>query len=508
MTSVKELYNKWLDIFNSLDDSEYGREEKRRIKYFLNGIEETLKSLKMLHLLDEDKPSVSENPLNIGIICTEARKNLCVCGAFLKGYSWDDPNHYGCRICGNVKWKKINSSKPSWRKAETKVRVEADDEKGQIKVIRTDVKFMIDWVKEEVQVKTFDKVLLIDVNNRKLFMQKGKKLVEVDETNIEKFLRGFDDEKIVDVVISYYNKLEKYWKLPDRYYSGLKEFCIYFKYPHLTLLNTFGDRTFFNPTMHLSLVDETKTSPEKMLGVTNRVIRVMVEKHISLSDLPEIRLFIREFGVDNFFNALSIIHSYWRISGDLACIRILMREGYKIKDLKAYIERASEYQALSPHDTLQLLEDYVKMSKDMGVGYIKYPKSLRKVHDVRQRDYRVVISEEQTEMFKKRYEEKQYLVYGDKNFKIVLPKEPVDVTIEGQELGHCVASYVSRIVNGLSLIVFLRKAGEEDKPYITIELSDFNKVVQVEGKNRRKPNKEEKEFIRKWCKAKGLISTI
>lgn len=503
---IKEIYKTNLNLLNLLPDTEDTKERRLVLKGEIGGIETALKALKMYHLLEDKETKIeTNNLLQIGVICRPARKNLCTCGTFLQGYEWDTVNYYGCRVCGNTNWVSSKSAKVTWRKANSTIEVVADYDKKQIKLIRKDKKYSIDWVKEEINQRITESELLIDIEERKVYKVNKKKLIELNEEEANSFAKGVYDMGYESELEETYNKMSPLWKIKKtRYTNFLYSFTYYLKHPHTLLLNTLGKDNFFEPERGWRCVDTTQTSPTKMLGVTNRVIRFMIDRPLEFTFLPDIKEFIADFGVDNFINGIELMGGHWNIVNRLESLRRLLTEGYKIKDLYAYTQRAYQYQALEQENTLQLLCDYVNMSLFMEVGYIKYPKTLRLVHDVRQRDYKVVLDEKQTEIFRKRCEDKHYLNHKQGKYSIVVPKEPTDVTREGQVLGHCVASYVPKIVQGDTTIVFLRQTDDIDTPYVTIELTKRNHIVQMEGKNRRKPSKDDLEFITKWANKKGI----
>ena len=79
---------------------------------------------------------------------------------------------------------------------------------------------------------------------------------------------------------------------------------------------------------------------------------------------------------------------------------------------------------------------------------------------------------------------------------------------EGRELRHCVGTYVRRVANGTSRIVFVRRASAPDVPYCTVEISpDKDHTAMVQCYNAHDthdgdPNR--KRFIREWAKARGI----
>lgn len=97
------------------------------------------------------------------------------------------------------------------------------------------------------------------------------------------------------------------------------------------------------------------------------------------------------------------------------------------------------------------------------------------------------------------------LEYSDDEYMIFHPLTGDEIIREGIELKHCVGSYVSNVVNGNTSIFFIRKIGEKEKPFFTLELKD-GVVRQVHGKCNCGTNTVLglDDFIEKWAKEKKL----
>lgn len=89
----------------------------------------------------------------------------------------------------------------------------------------------------------------------------------------------------------------------------------------------------------------------------------------------------------------------------------------------------------------------------------------------------------------------------DDNFKIIVPRNPEDVSREGALLNHCVGGYINSIASGSKTILFLRRKEEPDKPFYTIEVND-SIVIQIHGlKNKWLGNNSEAiQFVINWLK--------
>ena len=95
-------------------------------------------------------------------------------------------------------------------------------------------------------------------------------------------------------------------------------------------------------------------------------------------------------------------------------------------------------------------------------------------------------------------------ISDDEAFLIRLPECPEDVVAEGNNLHHCVASYVDRIKNRDTTILFVRKKEAPDESYFTMEVKN-DCVLQLRGYcNTTSYSRELRDFIRHWAKTKKI----
>ena len=95
--------------------------------------------------------------------------------------------------------------------------------------------------------------------------------------------------------------------------------------------------------------------------------------------------------------------------------------------------------------------------------------------------------------------------YENDEFCIRMPKTLQEITDEGLRLHHCVGGYVTRHAMGTTNIIFLRKKGEEEQSFYTIEITPSNTVVQIHGNHNRwlGNNPEAVPFVYTWLEKIG-----
>lgn len=157
-------------------------------------------------------------------------------------------------------------------------------------------------------------------------------------------------------------------------------------------------------------------------------------------------------------------------------------------------------------------KDFLKMVKDMEYQSIYKPKvknmeELRLLHDNINALYYLKKNEIKISKFRERVPYWEKFEFSDEQFAIVAPQYPEDMITEGNKLHHCVKSYIDRVSDGLTNVLFLRKKEELNEPFFTIELSNDNKIEQVHGNCNRNMSTEPgiSEFVNKWAEKKKLI---
>lgn len=80
-------------------------------------------------------------------------------------------------------------------------------------------------------------------------------------------------------------------------------------------------------------------------------------------------------------------------------------------------------------------------------------------------------------------------------YSILIPTSIENLIEEGNALNHCVGSYVDRVINGSSKILFVRRNEELNKPFVTFELNKNDDLVQIRGKSNSTPIKEVIDFV-------------
>ena len=156
--------------------------------------------------------------------------------------------------------------------------------------------------------------------------------------------------------------------------------------------------------------------------------------------------------------------------------------------------------------------DYTRMAADLGVDLtrksVRYPKDIHAAH---QRILGAFNAKQAAEeeaanaaAVKALREKLPFLEFTHRSFMARIPLTRVELIAEGNSLKHCVGtikSYWTNHIAGEKLIVFIRKAKEPDKPYVTMQLAlkDFS-ICQIHGFGDRDPTAPEKAFCKLFVK--------
>ena len=182
-----------------------------------------------------------------------------------------------------------------------------------------------------------------------------------------------------------------------------------------------------------------------------------------------------------------------------------------------YIKRQMKENGMNSSEILTVWRDYLSMAERFGMNVddsiVYRTGKLRQRHDE-------LVERMEDENMLKRAEElqteypqtgqilqelKEIYEYADDVYSITVPSGITDILQEGRSLHHCVGKgniYFDRINRRESYILFLRKAAEPQKPWITLEMEPDGTVRQKSTTyNRQAEERPQIEaFLKKWQK--------
>ena len=261
-------------------------------------------------------------------------------------------------------------------------------------------------------------------------------------------------------------------------------------------------------------INKTATKPNEILGMSKSSFKLLRELKLNFKHIENLSM-LESLGGDSvkyIHNKLKDECGQWAISNFLSqsenYMQLIENYNYDNRRLINYLTREVKLQQGidNPVEALQLLRDTNKMCRDMEVKINeKYPKSLKKDHDIARLNYKINSDEITEKSFKRIAEGCNYkkLEFKDKTFCVLSPHKPADLVKEGDSLSHCVSSYIKDVCDERCKIYFIRDVESLDESLLTAEVRN-NKIVQVRGKFNRCPNDTEKTFISQWAINKNL----
>ncbi len=155
--------------------------------------------------------------------------------------------------------------------------------------------------------------------------------------------------------------------------------------------------------------------------------------------------------------------------------------------------------------TLTDYSDYLEWVIRMGLRKDKrtiYPKDFQAAHD----ELMAKMHEEEDRPVLDRFRKSQRIITGmtgpfTADGILIRPaSSPNELRRESSELHHCVRTYVAKVAEGRTSILFIRKEEEPDRPWYTLELDLYGNVVQCRGEHNCGYPPEVDAFIKKWMK--------
>lgn len=179
-------------------------------------------------------------------------------------------------------------------------------------------------------------------------------------------------------------------------------------------------------------------------------------------------------------------------------VELIEDYNYNTKSLLKYIDNIMTFEGINSYsDVVTNLYDYANMSRRMSDKYEKYPRYLKTIHDITVRNYNRLKETFDEIDFSKKVNKDMEFKYKD--YVFLYPNTTQDIKNEAVAMSNCVASYISRVLDGRCHIMFMRLKDSKEESLVTLEVStDTFKVVQQKGRFNRETTKEENEAIDKF----------
>lgn len=206
----------------------------------------------------------------------------------------------------------------------------------------------------------------------------------------------------------------------------------------------------------------------------------------------------------------------WRRLLDNTCGSSTVIEWLPKMSFRKFLNYFAKQKKVHPKESMYRLtgwyRDYIAMSNDLKVDLthkqVRFPKDIKAAHDQLLPRYNknkdAIEDGKFAEAVAKIYPTLPFTEFEKDGFCIRLPQLRSDLTAEGQSLSHCVGgeSYYRKHISGTSLIFFVRKVSEPEKPFYTMELQMENLLIlQLYGYRDKGAPKEVRAFAESMVRA-------
>ena len=160
-----------------------------------------------------------------------------------------------------------------------------------------------------------------------------------------------------------------------------------------------------------------------------------------------------------------------------------------------------------------IYKDYLNVIKELGDTSHFRPNfdinnldTVKQMHDAAVSVHNLKKDEIQAREFESISKSLDKWTYENEKYAVIVPQTPNDIAREGITLHHCAKSYISKMMERITNILFIREKTDIDKPFFTVEVTNDSVIQQVHGFANRNVDTEPglDEFIKEWVKKKKM----
>lgn len=251
---------------------------------------------------------------------------------------------------------------------------------------------------------------------------------------------------------------------------------------------------------YAAVYDVKAKSLQEMFGVTKEMFKQMLECDPTYEDMR----FVRYARVGNHYNRTlkeCIETSKYFHYNEEDALKLSKSDERK---LRVYVENNH----INIRDYFDYIHNANKLQYNTKAEIVRYPKNFKKAHDdaateVKAKTKQIALDkvnqllEGMHKMFDFTDEEAGLLIKA--------PDEAKDIIAEGERQHICVGSYLDKVMELKSVILFVRKITEPDKPFVTVEVDpESHHIVQARAFANKNPEDYVWRFLDKF-KAKIAV---
>lgn len=129
---------------------------------------------------------------------------------------------------------------------------------------------------------------------------------------------------------------------------------------------------------------------------------------------------------------------------------------------------------------INLDDEYNLLPPDLKEAHDRMAGELQKIKDEKERKAKALMEKRINKILMNMQTDNPYkMAYG--GLFIAVPRSAEDIRREGEMQHHCVATYINRVSQGQTMILFIRQKTAPEEPFYTLEYRD-GKVIQCRGK--------------------------
>lgn len=163
------------------------------------------------------------------------------------------------------------------------------------------------------------------------------------------------------------------------------------------------------------------------------------------------------------------------------------QSGHLFSDMDAMLSDYCDYLCMCDGLDYDLKNDFVLFPSNL-------PEAHHKVNELSDKDVSAAYDNQIAKAFAEMQRRYQFSKAG---LMIVPPHSGKEIVEEGHKLHHCVGSYVKKVVNQDSVILFVRREEKPEEPYCTVEVVDGD-VSQARGFSNAEPPASVQAFLSVW----------
>lgn len=187
-------------------------------------------------------------------------------------------------------------------------------------------------------------------------------------------------------------------------------------------------------------------------------------------------------------------------------------ESYPTFKIRSVLEQWKDYLSACMAENKDMKDDMVIRPRELKRRHDEIMEEIRKkqmIEDIRRNKERAKLKEKELqEKFPKAeknlMEVKEIYEYQNDYYRIIVPDKLTDIMLEGQALHHCAGTtdrYFDRIENQETYIFFLRRIGDPETPYYTLEVEPGGTIRQHRTYLDEETGIEKiRGFLREWQK--------